>query len=242
MDDEELAIGIDLGTTFSCVAVLINDKVEIIPNEIGENITPSIVSFTNEGILVGEQTLNQLIKNPKKTIYSIKRLMGRNYNDQEVINDIKSNFWTFDVVEQKSGLRPVIKIENENKIDYYFPEQISKYILEKLVQSARNYLNQPVRKAVITVPAYFNDAQRNATKLAASQAGLEVLRIINEPTAASLAYGLDKKLPKKENITKSIFNINNDNPYDNIFKEDNKDDEDDEKLIIIFLNKYQNIF
>ena len=101
MDDEELAIGIDLGTTFSCVAVLINDKVEIIPNEIGENITPSIVSFTNEGILVGEQTLNQLIKNPKKTIYSIKRLMGRNYNDQEVINDIKSNFWTFDVVEQK---------------------------------------------------------------------------------------------------------------------------------------------
>ena len=216
MEDEELAIGIDLGTTFSCVAVLINDKVEIIPNEIGENITPSIVSFTNEGILVGEQTLNQLIKNPKKTIYSIKRLMGRNYNDQEVINDIKSNFWTFDVVEQKSGLRPVIKIENEkeNKINYYFPEQISKYILEKLVQSARNYLNQPVRKAVITVPAYFNDAQRKATKLAASQAGLEVLRIINEPTAASLAYGLDKKLPKKENGTKTIFNINNDNPYD----------------------------
>ena len=103
MDDEELAIGIDLGTTYSCVAVLRNDKVEIIPNEMGENITPSVVSFVDEGILVGEQTLNQLIKNPKKTIYSIKRLMGRNYNDKEVLNDIKSNFWTFDVVEQKSS-------------------------------------------------------------------------------------------------------------------------------------------
>ena len=214
-DDEELAIGIDLGTTYSCVAVLRNDKVEIIPNEIGENITPSVVSFVDDGILVGEQTLNQLIKNPKKTIYSIKRLMGRNYNDKEVLYDIKTNFWTFDVVEQKSSLRPVIKIENNNKVDYYFPEQISKFILEKLVQSARSYLNQQIRKAVITVPAYFNDAQRNATKLAANQAGLEVLRIINEPTDASLAYGLDKKLPKKENIANSIFNIDNSKLYSN---------------------------
>ena len=179
MEDEELAIGIDLGTTYSCVAVLRNDNVEIIPNEIGENITPSVVSFVDEGILVGEQTSNQLIKNPKNTIYSIKRLMGRNYNDEEVLYDIKTNFWTFDVVEQKSSLRPVIKIESGNKTNYYYPEQISKFILEKLVQSARNYLNQPIRKAVITVPAYFNDAQRNATKLAANQAGLEVLRIIN---------------------------------------------------------------
>ena len=198
MEDDELAIGIDLGTTYSCMAVMRNNNIEIIPNEIGENLTPSIVSFVDEGILVGEQTLNQLIKNPKKTIYSIKRLIGRNYNDKEVLNDIKSNFWTFDVVEQKSSLRPVIRIENKNKVDYYFPEQISKFILEKLVQSARNYLNQPVRKAVITVPAYFNDAQRNATKVAANQAGLEVLRIINEPTAASLAYGLDKKIQKKK--------------------------------------------
>ena len=112
MDEEEFAIGIDLGTTFSCVAVLRNDKVEIIPNEIGENITPSVVSFTDEGVLVGEQTLNQLIKNPKKTIYSIKRLMGRNFNDEEVQKDIKSHFWTFDVVEQKSSRRPVIQIED----------------------------------------------------------------------------------------------------------------------------------
>ena len=213
MDEEELAIGIDLGTTYSCVAVLIDDRVEIIPNEMGENLTPSIVSFVNEGILVGEQTLNQLIKNPKKTIYSIKRLMGRNYEDEEVINDIKTGFWTFDVVEQSSSKRPVIRIEKDNnEYDYYFPEQISKYILEKLVQSAIIYLNRPITKAVITVPAYFNDAQRNATKLSATQAGLEVLRIINEPTAASLAYGLDKKLPKNENVMKT-FVINNNEQF-----------------------------
>ena len=201
MDDEELAIGIDLGTTFSCVAVVRNERVEIIPNEMGENLTPSVVSFTEDGILVGEQTSNQFIKNPKKTIYSIKRLMGRNYNDKEVLKDIESNFWTYDVVEQKSSKRPMIKIQREDrKINYYFPEEISKYILEKLVQSARSYLdNKPIRKAVITVPAYFNNAQREATELAAKQAGLDVLRIINEPTAASLAYGLDKNYQKKKN-------------------------------------------
>ncbi len=241
MADEELAIGIDLGTTFSCVAVLRNDKVEIIPNEIGENITPSVVSFTDEGVLVGEQTLNQLIKNPKKTIYSIKRLMGRNFNDEEVQKDIKSDFWAFDVVEQKSSKRPVIQIEDENKKStFYFPEQISKFILEKLVQSTRNYLNQPIRKAVITVPAYFNDAQRNATKLSATEAGLEVLRIINEPTAASLAYGLDKKLPKNK-LSNTLFNINkdlsqNNKEQDNEKNEGNEEDEEeeDEKLIIVF--------
>ena len=202
MDDEELAIGIDLGTTFSCVAVVRNERVEIIPNEMGENLTPSVVSFTENGVLVGEQTSNQFIKNPKKTIYSIKRLMGQMYNDKEVLKDIESNFWTYDIVEKKTTKRPMIKIQKENrKINYYYPEEISKYILEKLVQSARSYLdNKPIRKAVITVPAYFDNAQREATKLAATQAGLEVLRIINEPTAASLAYGLDKKLPKQKDL------------------------------------------
>ena len=240
MADEELAIGIDLGTTYSCVAVLRNDKVEIIPNEIGENLTPSIVSFVDGGVLVGEQTMNQLIKNPKKTIYSIKRLMGRKINQVEVQQDIKSNFWAFDVVEQKSSQRPVIKIENENKEStFYYPEQISKYILEKLVQSARSYLEQPVKKAVITVPAYFNDEQRDATKFAAIEAGLEVLRIINEPTAASLAYGLDKKLPKNEKLRNTFYNINNILNLD--IKDKNKeedekeeDEEEDEKLIIVF--------
>ena len=129
MEDEELSIGIDLGTTYSCVAVLRNGKVEIIPNENGQNLTPSIVSFIEEGdgVLVGEDTLNQLIINPKKTIYSIKRLIGRNYNDIEVQNDIKSNFWTFDIIEQKQSKRPVIEIKNKNDIKYYYPEEISKF-------------------------------------------------------------------------------------------------------------------
>ena len=239
--DEELAIGIDLGTTFSCIAVLRNNMVEIIPNEEGENLTPSVVTFTDEGVLVGEQTLNQLIRNPKKTIYSIKRLMGRKFDDIEVSKDIQSKFWNYDIVKQESGNRPLIKIPKDNDIyDLYFPEQISKFILEKLIQSATNYLNQPIKKAVITVPAYFNDSQRSATKLAATQAGIEVLRIINEPTAASLAYGLDKKLSKDENSRLTTINSWNDSLYEPLnqkkFNEDEKDEEEneDEKLIIVF--------
>ena len=221
MADEELAIGIDLGTTFSCVAVLRSGNVEIIPNEEGQNLTPSIVSFAEDisfdenkvGVLVGEETLNQLIKNPKKTIYSIKRLMGRNYNDDEVKKDIASNFWAFDVVPKKSKegnqQRPVVKItDKNNKVRYYYPEEISKFILQKLVKSAKDYLGQPVKKAVITVPAYFQDAHRKATKFAAEEAGLEVLRIINEPTAASLAYGLDIKLPKNDLLSSTFIDIN----------------------------------
>ena len=135
MNDEELAIGIDFGTTFSCAAVLRNGEVEIIPNEIGENLTPSIVSFVDGGVLVGEQTYNHLIKNPKKAIYSIKRLIGREFKDKEVQQDIKSNFWTFDIVKKKGSPRPFIKIED----NFYLPESIAKIILEKIVQSARSY-------------------------------------------------------------------------------------------------------
>ena len=166
MTDEELAVGIDLGTTYSCVEVLRNRKVEIIPHENGYNLTPSIVSFVQdgkEGVLVGEDTLNQLIKNPKKTIYSIKRLIGCNFNDKEVQHDIKSNFWTFDVIEQKQSKRPATQTDNNKELKYYYPEEISKFVLQKLIQSARDYLGQPVKKAVIVIPAYFNDAQRNAT-------------------------------------------------------------------------------
>ena len=242
MEDEELSIGIDLGTTYSCVAVLRNGKVEIIPNENGQNLTPSIVSFIEEddGVLVGEDTLNQLIINPKKTIYSIKRLIGRNYNDIEVQNDIKSNFWTFDIIEQKQSKRPVIEIKNKNDIKYYYPEEISKFVLQKLLQSARIYLGQPVKKAVITVPAYFNDAQRNATKFAAEQAGIQVLRIINEPTAASLAYGLDEKLPKNNLLTSTFGNLNdlfNMEKKDQQNKNENdadKNNEDEDKYIVVF--------
>ena len=172
MTDEELAGGIDLGTTYSCVAVLRNGKVEIIQNENGHNLTPSIVSFVEEGTegaLVGEDALNQIIKNPKKTIYSIKRLIGRNFNDEEVQHDIKSNLWTFDVVEQKQSKRPAIKIKRNKELKFYYPEEISKLVLEKLIQSTRDYLGQPIQKAVITIPAYFNDSQRNATIFAAEQ-------------------------------------------------------------------------
>ena len=240
MSDEELAIGIDLGTTFSCVAVLRNGKVDIIPNEIGQNLTPSIVSFMedNDGVLVGEETLNQLIKNPKRTIYSIKRLIGRNYQDDEVKKDIASDFWAFDVVPKKSkegnNQRPVIKItDKKNKLRYYYPEEISKFILQKLVQSARAYLGQPVKKAVITVPAYFKDAQRKATKFAAEEAGLEVLRIINEPTAASLAYGLDIKLPKNDLLANTFGDLNK--CFDsNIQNKEEDEEEDDEKYIVVF--------
>ena len=202
MDEEELALGIDLGTTFSCVAVFKNNKVEIIQNEIGENITPSVVSFTDEGVLVGEQTLNKLITNPKNTIYSIKRLIGRIYNDKGIKSDIESGFWTYDIVEHKSSKRPKIKVKTKNKDAYYFPEQITKFIFEKLYKSAMNYLGKPINNVVITVPAYFNDNQRLATKNAAEQAGLKVLQIINEPTPASLAYGLLKKLTETNNIKK----------------------------------------
>ena len=158
--------------------------------------------------------------------------MGRDFNDKEVQQDIKSNFYTFDIVAIKKSHRPFIKIEN----DFYFPEQISKFILEKIIQSARNYLKQPVRKVVITVPAYFNNDQRNSTKFAAEEAGLEVLRVINEPTAASLAYGLDKKLPKNQKLRNNFHNINkliNSVNIDNESKETTKKEED-EKLIIVF--------
>ena len=239
--EEELAIGIDLGTTYSCAAVLINGKVEIIQNEYGQSLTPSIVSFVDEGngILVGEDTLNQLITNPKRTIYSIKRLIGRNFLDDDVQHDIKSNFWTFDIIKGgKAGERPVIEIyDKNNKLNHYFPEDISKFILQKLVQSTRNYLNQPIKKAVITVPAYFNDAQKKATKFSAEQAGLEVLRIINEPTAASLAYGLGKILPKNEDLANTFADINK--LYNSYRKEkydldENNEEENEDKYIIVF--------
>ena len=243
MDEEEdLALGIDLGTTFSCIAVFRNNKVEIIPNEIGENTTPSIVSFTDNGILVGEQTFNQLIINPKNTIYSVKRLMGKIFKDKEIQKDIKSKFWAFDIVEDKTT-RPKIKVKMQKKEKYFFPEEISSFILKKLFKSAMNYLGKPIKNAVITVPAYFNNLQREATKNAGEQAGFNVLKIINEPTAASLAYGLLNKLNgtnnKKENdiYDKNILNIHNLNNINNdiiINKLIENNDNNKEKLIIVF--------
>lgn len=178
-------IGIDLGTTNSVVAVMEGDKVTVIPNEEGGRTTPSVVGFTNKGeILVGQVAKRQRVTNPENTIYSIKRFMGRRYS--EVLNEIKQV--PYRVVEAPNGDVRVVAQGKE-----YSPPQISAFILQKLKKAAEDYLGEKVEKAVITVPAYFNDAQRKATKDAGTIAGLEVVRIINEPTAAALAYGMDKK-------------------------------------------------
>ncbi|PMP96243.1 MAG: molecular chaperone DnaK, partial [Candidatus Aminicenantes bacterium] len=178
-------IGIDLGTTNSVVAVMEGDKVTVIANEEGGRTTPSVVGFTAKGeILVGQVAKRQRVTNPENTIYSIKRFMGRRYN--EVLNEIKQV--PYKVVEASNGDVRVVAQGKE-----YSPPQISAFILQKLKKAAEDYLGEKVEKAVITVPAYFNDAQRKATKDAGTIAGLDVVRIINEPTAAALAYGMEKK-------------------------------------------------
>jgi heat shock protein 5 len=188
-------IGIDLGTTYSCVGIFKNGHVEIIPNELGNRITPSIVSFTDEERLVGEAAKNQGAINPKRTVYSVKRLIGRKYQDKEVQLDKK--LLPYDIIN-KDG-KPYIQVEVKGEKKIYSPEEISAQILIKMKNIAENYLGKDVKNAVITVPAYFNDSQRQSTKDAGMIAGLNVLRIINEPTAAAIAYGLDKK-DKERNI------------------------------------------
>ena len=177
-------IGIDLGTTNSVVAVIEGGEPKVIPNEEGSRVTPSVVAFTKTGeILVGQVAKRQAITNPENTIYSIKRFMGRRYD--EVTEEMKM------VPYKVEGEGDHVVIVAQGK--KYTPPQISAMILQKLKRAAENYLGEKVNDAVITVPAYFNDAQRQATKDAGKIAGLEVKRIINEPTAAALAYGLDKK-------------------------------------------------
>ncbi len=178
-------IGIDLGTTNSCVSLMEGDKTTVIPNEEGGRTTPSVVAFTTKGeILVGQVAKRQRVTNPENTIYSIKRFMGRRYS--EVTQEIKQV--PFKVTDAPNG---GVQVEALGK--RYSPPEISAYILQKLKKAAEDYLGEKVEKAVITVPAYFNDGQRKATKDAGKIAGLEVVRIINEPTAAALAYGMDKK-------------------------------------------------
>src|SRR6266851_4376438 len=178
-------VGIDLGTTNSVVAVLEGDSPTVIPNSEGGRTTPSVVAFTKEGErLVGQVAKRQAVTNPENTIYSIKRFMGRKFS--EVAEEVK--MVPYKVVEGPNG---DVRIEVRGKL--YSPPEISAMILQKLKQSAEDYLGEKVTKAVITVPAYFNDSQRQATKDAGKIAGLDVQRIVNEPTAAALAYGLDKK-------------------------------------------------
>jgi heat shock protein 1/8 len=182
------AIGIDLGTTYSCVGVWQNERVEIIANDQGNRTTPSYISFTDTERLIGDAAKNQSSMNPINTIFDAKRLIGRKFKDPTVQNDIKQ--WPFKVIEKEDG-KPFIQVSYKDEMKEFRPEELSAMILVKMKETAEGFLNEKVKKAVITVPAYFNDAQRQATKDAGVIAGMEVLRIINEPTAAAIAYGLD---------------------------------------------------
>ena len=190
------AIGIDLGTTYSCVGVWQNGKVDIIPNDMGERTTPSYVAFTDTERLVGDSAKNQITRNPTNTVFDAKRLIGRKYEDREVQDDMK--LWPFKVVKDEKSSRPQIVITYQKQEKKFFAEEISAMVLQKLKQTATDFLGKEVKDAIVTVPAYFNDSQRQATKDAGTISGLNVLRIINEPTAAAIAYGLDKQANKKE--------------------------------------------
>ncbi|KAJ3179533.1 70-kilodalton heat shock protein [Gaertneriomyces sp. JEL0708] len=190
------AVGIDLGTTYSCVGVWQNDRVEIIANDQGNRTTPSYVAFTDTERLIGDAAKNQVALNPHNTVFDAKRLIGRKFNDSEVQSDMKH--WPFKVISEAG--KPAIQVEFKGEKKVFTPEQISAMVLTKMRDVAEAYLAFKVNEAVVTVPAYFNDSQRQATKDAGIIAGLNVLRIINEPTAAAIAYGLDKKTQQEKNI------------------------------------------
>ena len=189
-----VAIGIDLGTTFSCIAVYKDNKIEIIPNELGDSTTPSIVTFSGDKIYSGEETLRIQTKDAKNTIYGIKRLIGRYFEDKEVQKEIKK-YWTFKVVpgeKQPKGHLPVIEVDYQGKKQKFAPEQISSLVLSKLKRSAERHLKTQVNSCVVTIPAHFREEQRNATMKACNDAGFKVLGTLNEPEAAALAFGFQK--------------------------------------------------
>ncbi|KAJ5093458.1 Heat shock protein 70 family [Penicillium angulare] len=189
-------IGIDLGTTYSCVGVMQNGKVEILVNDQGNRITPSYVAFTDEERLVGDAAKNQYAANPTRTVFDIKRLIGRKFDDKDTQKDAKH--FPFKLVN-KDG-KPQVKVDVNNSPRTFTPEEVSAMILGKMKEIAEGYLGKTVTHAVVTVPAYFNDAQRQATKDAGTIAGLNVLRVVNEPTAAAIAYGLDKSGDERQVI------------------------------------------
>jgi len=197
------AVGIDLGTTFSCVGVFQHGKVEIIANDQGNRTTPSYVAFTDTERLIGDAAKNQVALNPTNTVFDAKRLIGRKFNDDTVQKDKK--LWPFQVIND--GSKPKLEVEYKYDRKTFSPEEISSMVLTKMKETAEAYLGQTVKDAVITVPAYFNDAQRQATKDAGVISGLNVLRIINEPTAAAIAYGLDKKKGNEKEKNVLIFDL-----------------------------------
>lgn len=201
MSKKAPAIGIDLGTTYSCVGVFQHGKVEIIANDQGNRTTPSYVAFTETERLIGDAAKNQVAMNPENTVFDAKRLIGRRYDDEKIQEDLKH--WPFKVVSD--GGKPKIKVQYKGETKKFTPEEISSMVLTKMKETAEAFLGNSVRDAVITVPAYFNDSQRQATKDAGAIAGINVLRIINEPTAAALAYGLDKGLKGERTVL--IFDL-----------------------------------
>merc|ERR1712012_1070397 len=200
---KRVAVGIDLGTTYSCVGTFQHGKVEIIANDQGNRTTPSYVAFTDTERLIGDAAKNQVAMNPTNTIFDAKRLIGRNFNDSSVQSDMKH--WPFKVANV-SG-KPRLQVEYKNETKTFTPEEISAMVLIKMKETAESYLGQEVKDAVVTVPAYFNDSQRQATKDAGVIAGLNIIRIINEPTAAAIAYGLDKKKSGDKEANVLIFDL-----------------------------------
>merc|ERR1712176_1360177 len=194
---KKTAVGIDLGTTYSCVGVWKNDGVEIIANDQGNRTTPSYVAFTDSERLIGDAAKNQVARNPENTVFDAKRLIGRKFADPIVQSDIK--LWPFKVIAGQ-GDKPMIVVNAQGEEKKFHPEEVSSMILLKMKETAEAYLGSKISDAVVTVPAYFNDSQRQATKDAGTISGMNVLRIINEPTAAAIAYGLDKKGSGERNI------------------------------------------
>ena len=194
--EDDIAAGFDIGTTTSCASIWINDRVEVIPDfQTGSRIIPSYVCFTDDEKLVGDAAKSQSTMNPKNTVYDAKRLIGRKFTDSTVQDDAK--LWSFKVTGDNDN-KPLVNVKYKNEDKQFHPEEISAMVIQRLKETTEAYLGHPLKKVVITVPAYFNDSQRQATKDAGAIAGLEVLRIINEPTAAAIAYGLDKTDDKSE--------------------------------------------
>jgi len=201
-DSKMAAVGIDLGTTYSCVGVMKNNQVEIIANDQGNRTTPSYVAFTEQERLIGESAKNQAAMNPKNTVFDAKRLIGRKFGDSSVTGDMKH--WPFKVISGTAS-KPMIQVNYMGDEKKFSAEEISSMVLVKMKETAESYLGGEVKNAVVTVPAYFNDQQRQATKDAGAIAGLNVLRIINEPTAAAISYGLGKQSKTEMNVL--IFDL-----------------------------------